>query len=82
MTRTQVTFLTVGDPGRMTGGYLFHRRLAERAPVNGADITFVSIPDLALPWAVAAGPAWLRTPAMRTADVVVLDSLAATAAAP
>ena len=32
MTRTQVTLLTVGDPSRVTGGYLFHRRLAERAP--------------------------------------------------
>ncbi|MFL5754867.1 MAG: glycosyltransferase family 4 protein [Chloroflexota bacterium] len=82
MTRTQVTLLTVGDPQRVTGGYLFHRRLAERAPLNGAEMTFVSIPDLPLPWAIAAGPAWLRARAMRTADVVVLDSLAATAAAP
>src|SRR5947209_15080904 len=82
MTRTQVTLLTVGDPERVTGGYLFHRRLAERAPLHGADMTFVSIPDLPLPWAIAAGPAWLRARAMRTADVVVLDSLAATAAAP
>jgi glycosyltransferase involved in cell wall biosynthesis len=82
MTRTRVTLLTVGDPHRVTGGYLFHRRLAERAPRYGAEVTFVSIPDLPLPWAIATGPVWLRAPAMRTADVVVLDSLAASAAAP
>jgi glycosyltransferase involved in cell wall biosynthesis len=82
MTRTRVTLLTVGDPHRVTGGYLFHRRLAERAPRHGAAVTFVSIPDLPLPWAIATGPVWLRAPAMRTADVLVLDSLAAGAAAP
>ena len=82
MTRTRVTLLTVGDPGRVTGGYLFHRRLADRAPRHDADITFVSIPDVPLPWALLSGPAWLRTPAMRSADVLVLDSIAAAAAAP
>src|SRR3954451_23974841 len=82
MTRTRVTLLTVGDPGRVTCGYLFHRRLAARAPRHGADVTFVSIPDLPLPWAVLAGRRWLRHPATRTADVFVLDSIAASAAAP
>jgi glycosyltransferase involved in cell wall biosynthesis len=82
MTRTRVTLLTVGDPSRVTGGYLFHRRLAERAPDNGAEMRFVSIPDLPLPWAMAAGPAWLLAPATRSADVLVLDSIAASAAAP
>src|SRR4029453_6531735 len=82
MTRTRVTLLTVGDPGRVTGGYLFHRRLAERAPDYGAELRFVSIPDLPLPWATAAGPAWLFARATRSADVLVLDSIAASAAAP
>src|SRR4051812_21641052 len=82
MTRTRVTLLTVGDPGRVTGGYLFHRRLADRAPRHGADVTFVSIPAVPLAWAVLAAPRWLRQPATRTADVFVLDSIAASAAAP
>ena len=82
MTRTRVTLLTVGDPSRVTGGYLFHRRLAERAPDHGAELRFVSIPDLPLPWATAAGPAWLLARATRRADVLVLDSIAASAAAP
>jgi glycosyltransferase involved in cell wall biosynthesis len=82
MTPTQVTLLTVGDPQRVTGGYLFHRRLADRATQHGAQMTFVSIPDVPLPWAIGTGPAWLRARETRNADVVVLDSLAATAAAP
>jgi glycosyltransferase involved in cell wall biosynthesis len=82
MTRTRVTLLTVGDPNRVTGGYLFHRRLAERASDHGAVLRFVSIPDLPLPWATAAGPAWLLARATRSADVFVLDSIAASAAAP
>jgi glycosyltransferase involved in cell wall biosynthesis len=82
MIPTRVTLLTVGDPHRVTGGYLFHRRIADRAPKHGADFRFVSIPDLPLPWAMAAGPAWLLDAATRTADVLVLDSIAAGAAAP
>jgi len=78
---TRITLLTVGDPSRVTGGYLFHRRLADRASDYGAEMRFVSIPDLPLPWATATGPAWLRAPATRTADVLVLDSIAASAAA-
>ncbi len=81
MTRTRVTLLTVGDPRRVTGGYLFHWRLAARAPDHDAELRFVSIPDLPLPWATAA-PTWLLAGATRRADVLVLDSIAATAAAP
>ena len=81
MTRTRVTLLTVGDPNRVTGGYLFHRRLADRAPDHGADVQFVSIPDLPLPWATVAGPVWLFAPETRNAEVLVLDSIAASAAA-
>jgi len=82
MTRMAVALLTLGDPGRMTGGYLFHRRMADRAATNGARLDFVSIPDLPLAWSIATGPGWLRDPALRGADVVVLDSIAAAAAAP
>jgi glycosyltransferase involved in cell wall biosynthesis len=82
MTRTRVTLLTVGDPSRVTGGYLFHRRVAERARYNDAELRFISIPDLPLPWAMAAGPSWLLARSLRSADVLVLDSIAASAAAP
>jgi glycosyltransferase involved in cell wall biosynthesis len=82
MTRTRVTLLTLGDPDRVTGGYLFHRRLADRAPQHGAEIEFVSIPDLPLPWAMLTGAGWLRSRAVQRADVLVLDSIAAAPAAP
>ena len=61
---------------------MFHRRLAERAPDHGAEMRFLSVPDVPLPWATAAGPAWLLARGSRRADVLVLDSIAATAAAP
>jgi glycosyltransferase involved in cell wall biosynthesis len=82
MTRTNLALLTLGDPARVTGGYLFHRRLADRAPQHGMAIEFVSIPDLPLPWATLAGPMWLGQPALARADAIVLDSIAAAPAAP
>ena len=66
----------------MTGGYLYHRRLADRAPANGAELAFVSVPPLPFPASLATGPAWLRQPALRRAQVLVLDSIAAAPASP
>ncbi len=82
MTRTQLALLTLGDPARVTGGYLFHRRLADRASRHGMAITFVSVPDLPLAWAMVTGPSWLRHRALTRADAVILDSIAAAPAAP
>lgn len=82
MTRTQIALLTLGDPARVTGGYLFHRRLADRAAAHDMEIEFVSIPDLPLAWAMMTGPIWLRRPALRHADALVVDSIAAAPAAP
>src|SRR5919106_2611286 len=82
MTRTQLALLTLGDPARVTGGYLFHGRLADRAPAHGMEIEFVSVPDLPLAWAMLTGPGWLRHPALEQADALVLDSIAAAPVAP
>jgi glycosyltransferase involved in cell wall biosynthesis len=82
MTRTRLALLTLGDPERVTGGYLFHRRLADRAQRHGMEIEFVSVPDLPLAWAMTAGPRWLRHRAIKDADALVLDSIAAAPAAP
>ena len=46
------------------------------------EITFVSVPDLPLPWALMAGPLWRRQPELRRADALVLDSIAAAPSAP
>jgi glycosyltransferase involved in cell wall biosynthesis len=69
-----VSLVTLGDPGRLTGGYRYHRRMAELAPNCGAAVRFVSFPDRLFPLPTLAGPAVLRQ--TRT-DVLVLDSIAA-----
>ncbi len=83
-----VALVTLGDPGRLSGGYLYHRRMAELAPANHARVRFVSLPDRPFPLPALAGPAVLRQagqlrPARHgaavagRADVVVVDSIAA-----
>ncbi|MBV9174935.1 MAG: hypothetical protein JOZ81_33145, partial [Chloroflexi bacterium] len=53
MTRTlRAILLTLGDPGKLTGGYLFHRRLAELAPAQSASLAFESFPERTFPFAV------------------------------
>ena len=71
-----VSLITLGDPDRLTGGYLYHRKMAELARDNGAALGFVSVPDVPPPLA------WRRSSralisAQDGADVVVLDSIAA-----
>jgi glycosyltransferase involved in cell wall biosynthesis len=69
-----VSLVTLGDPGRLTGGYRYHRRMAELAPDSGARVDFVSFPDRPFPLPALAGPAVLGR---ARADVLVLDSIAA-----
>jgi glycosyltransferase involved in cell wall biosynthesis len=66
-----VSLVTLGSPEQLTGGYLYHRRLADVAADYDARVQFVS-----------AG--WLRDPirAVPDADVVVVDSIAAWRVAP
>ncbi|HEX5502772.1 MAG TPA: glycosyltransferase family 4 protein, partial [Thermomicrobiales bacterium] len=78
MTRTLLAaLLTLGDPGRLTGGYLYHRRLAELAPRHGARLTFVSFPERPFPLAALDAGRVLRRAARTGADVLVLDSIVA-----
>jgi glycosyltransferase involved in cell wall biosynthesis len=69
-----VSLVTLGDPGRLTGGYRYHRRMAELAPACGAAVRFVSFPNRPFPLPTVAGPTVLR---QARADVLVLDSIAA-----
>ncbi len=79
MTRTliSVVLLTLGDPSQLTGGYLYHRRLAELAPRHGAQLDFVSVPSRPFPLAVTGAGHVMRQLARSTSDVMVLDSIAA-----
>jgi glycosyltransferase involved in cell wall biosynthesis len=78
MTRTLLAaLLTLGDPGTLTGGYLFHRRLAERAIAHQARVDFVSVPERPFPLALMDTPDVLAAIERIQPDVVVLDSIAA-----
>src|SRR6266545_8069367 len=83
MTRTLVAALvTLGDPGTLSGGYLFHRRLAELAPEQDARLVFISFPSWPFPLASAYGPWVIQAARRRAAQVLVLDSIAAAFFAP
>ncbi|GAA0225039.1 glycosyltransferase [Cryptosporangium japonicum] len=61
----------------MTGGYLYHRRVADRAAANDARLEFVSVPERSFPASVAAGRGLLADLAARRPDAILLDSIAA-----
>lgn len=72
--------ITLGEPDTLTGGYLYHRRMAEAAPAWGVELSFVSFPQRRFPLAALSGPAVVR--GVGRADAVILDSIAACFAAP
>lgn len=78
MTRTlRTALITLGDPGQLTGGYLFHRRLAELAPAHNAWLEFVSFPQRRFPVALRDARQVMANVDRLAPDVVVLDSIAA-----
>jgi glycosyltransferase involved in cell wall biosynthesis len=81
MTLLRVTLVTIGDPAKLTGGYLYHRRMAELASENQAALSFASFPDRRFPLPALAGGTVSKRIAAQRPDVVVLDSLAAAFAA-
>ncbi|MDQ4034225.1 MAG: glycosyltransferase family 4 protein [Actinomycetota bacterium] len=76
------SFVTLGDPSQLTGGYLYHRRMAEAAPSHRAQVRFVSFPAWPFPLPAAHSGAVLRQACSPGTDVVVLDSIAAAFLAP
>jgi glycosyltransferase involved in cell wall biosynthesis len=80
--RLSVSLVTLGDPDTLTGGYLFHRRLAELAPRHDTRLVFASFPAKPFPFPVLYGPRLLRPLSAQRPDVVVLDSIAAAFLAP
>jgi glycosyltransferase involved in cell wall biosynthesis len=74
--------ITLGDPRRLSGGYLYHLRMAEAAPAHSARIPFISFPDSPFPFAALRGPAVLRRSQTLGASALLLDSIAAAFTAP
>jgi glycosyltransferase involved in cell wall biosynthesis len=77
----RASLITLGDPERLTGGYLYHRRMAAAAREHDATLRFESCRELVFPFGVVPARAVLRR-AGRDADVIVVDSIAAALVAP
>jgi glycosyltransferase involved in cell wall biosynthesis len=73
----RAVLVTLGDPGQLTGGYLYHRRMAAAAPRHGAWLGFASFPERPFPLAALAAPKVMRHVYAQGADALVLDSIAA-----
>jgi glycosyltransferase involved in cell wall biosynthesis len=81
VTDLHLSLVTLGDPNRQTGGYRYHRLMADAAPSHRAEIRFASIPDVAWPAGLAAAASTVREVTDRS-DAILLDSIAAAPAAP
>ena len=74
--------VTLGDPRRLSGGYLYHLRMADAAAAHGARIAFVSFPERTFPLGALRGLAVLQQVKEHGGHAVLLDSIAAALAAP
>jgi glycosyltransferase involved in cell wall biosynthesis len=74
--------ITLGDPRRVSGGYLYHLRMSDAAPAHDARIIFLSLPEWPFPLAAIRGAAVLRRSEELRASAVIVDSIAAALAAP
>jgi glycosyltransferase involved in cell wall biosynthesis len=74
--------ITLGDPHRLSGGYLYHLRMSDAAPAHEARIIFLSFPEWPFPLAALRGAAVLRRCEELRASAVLVDSIAAALAAP
>lgn len=77
-----ISLLTLGDPETVTGGYLYHLRIAALAATNDARVRFVSFPDRPFPLPASSGHRVLRAALRHGADVLLVDSIAAAFLAP
>src|ERR671910_211238 len=77
----RASLITLGDPERLTGGYLYHRRMAAAAGEHDPLLRFESCRELIFPFRIVPARAVLRR-AARDADVIVVDSIAAALVAP
>jgi glycosyltransferase involved in cell wall biosynthesis len=76
-THLVLPLITLGDPRRLSGGYLYHLRMADAARAHGARMPFVSFPEWPFPLAALRGPVVLRRSEKLGASALLLDSIAA-----
>lgn len=77
-----IALVTLGDPKTLTGGYLYHWRVAELAPRHGAEVKFVSFPSWPFPWPMLGGGRVLDEVSRCGAQALLLDSICAGYLAP
>src|SRR5215212_552354 len=75
-----VSLVTLGSPSQLTGGYLYHQRMADAGPAHGARVDFVSLPQRRFPLPALWGRSVIAQAA--GADVLLVDSIAAAFVAP
>jgi glycosyltransferase involved in cell wall biosynthesis len=80
--RPTVLLVTLGDPAQLSGGYLYHRRLADYAPAHGIRFGFVSVPDGPFPLPLLTARRVARRVLEQRPAAVVVDSIAAAFLAP
>jgi glycosyltransferase involved in cell wall biosynthesis len=73
----RAVLITLGDPAQLTGGYLFHRRLADLAPLHNAELEFTSFRPRPFPLTLLESSSVLSKLNRRRPDVVVVDSILA-----
>ncbi len=78
----RICFITVGDPGRLTGGYLYHREVFARLRAGGATIDELVASAADLPAQRAAAPGLGERVILRRYDVLLVDALARAAVGP
>ena len=76
-----ITLVTEGDPDRISGGFLYQRRVAQRALEHGVRLRMVSVPPGNLARSFGVGLRVVRRAAANS-DLVVVDSLASSSLAP
>jgi glycosyltransferase involved in cell wall biosynthesis len=74
--------VTLGDPHQLSGGYLYHLRMAEAARAHSARVPFLTFPEWPFPFAALRGAAVLRQSEELGASALLLDSIAAAFAGP
>jgi glycosyltransferase involved in cell wall biosynthesis len=71
-----VAFITVGDPTRLTGGYLYHRRVFSRLRTQGMTITEISASAAERTAQIAAAATFGQRFDPADYDLIVVDALA------
>jgi glycosyltransferase involved in cell wall biosynthesis len=74
--------VTLGDPRQLTGGYLYHLRMAAAAPTHGVRMLFLSFPARPFPLPALAAARVLGRARRLGAQAILLDSIAAAFAGP